>query len=276
MNNSINGDWSIPDFSSISNAVSSVLEITRPVMETLQQFHEIMYPLLEVIEKNRIKIIELGQGMASALKPLCAVDKLGDAQFVWWEYLTSEDEDAIIASNNINKTLRECMIQDRFKKTNNTIDKTLECQKMNKRKRLYVQSVQAFERGQSDLAVLGFTSVFDGLLTDISKNPTSSLKPRIVAIKEKLENEELLDHEEYAVLALAITFEKTVDSFSANSDFAKQEPKCLNRHWIAHGRSTRKKTKLDCVKMINIIYGLLLIDEISSSITTNSSSNQGD
>ena len=77
------------------------------------------------------------------------------------------------------------------------------------------------------------------------------------------------DHDEYATLTLALTLEKTLDSFSAFSDFSKKEPKGLNRHWIAHGRSTRKKTKLDCVKMINLIYGLLLIEQLDSLETTN-------
>ena len=72
-----------------------------------------------------------------------------------------------------------------------------------------------------------------------------------------------------------MTLEKTLDSFSAPSDFKGKEPKGLNRHWIAHGRATRKKTKLDCVKMINLIYGLLLIGELESTASSNSSCENG-
>ena len=146
---------------------------------------------------------------------------------------------------------------------------------MQKHKRLYSQSVNAFRNGDSDLAVTGFTSVLDGLLADISGNVTSSLKPRIDVIKQKLDNDELLNHDEYAILTLSMTLEKTLDSFSAHSDFNGKEPKGLNRHWIAHGRSTRKKTKLDCVKMINLIYGLLLIEDLESAVSDNSSFENG-
>ena len=156
-------------------------------------------------------------------------------------------------TNNVNKYLREYMIRERFQTVKNTIEKTLSCPKIQKHERLYVQSVKAFRDGASDLAVTGFTSVFDGLLADISNDPSASLVPRIKVIKEKLEKEELLTHDEYAILTFAYTFDKTLDSFSARSDFAGKEPKGLNRHWIAHGRSTRKKTKLDCVKMINLM-----------------------
>ena len=80
----------------------------------------------------------------------------------------------------------------------------------------------------------------------------------------KLSTDKVLNQDEYAMLALAITFEKTLDLFSSTSSFASKEPKYLNRHWIAHGRSLHKKTKLDCIKMINLIYGLLLIDKFDS------------
>ena len=124
-------------------------------------------------------------------------------------------------------------------------------------------------KGHNDLAVTGFTSVFDGLLSDISHNSTTNLKNRIDVIKKKIEKDETLDHDEYATLSLAITLEKALDSFSAFSDFSKKEPKELNRHWIAHGRSTRKRTKLDCVKMINLIAGLLLINDLESMSNNN-------
>ena len=146
---------------------------------------------------------------------------------------------------------------------------------LQKHKRLYFQSVKAFRNGDSDLAVTGLTSVFDVLLTEISGNPTSSLKARVEAIKKKLKNEELLDHDEYAMITLALTLERTLDSFSANSDFKGKEPKGLNRHWIAHGRSTRKKSKIDCVKMINLIYGLLLIVDLESTVSPNFSCKNG-
>lgn len=200
---------------------------------------------------------------------------MGDAQFVFWDYMTEEYVDAIVDSENINKTLREQMIRERFSKVYRIIDKTLSSAVMHKHKRLYSQSVKAFRNGGNDLAVTGFTSVFDGLLADTSGNPAASLKPRINVIKHKLENDELLDHDEYAMITFAMTLEKTLDSFSANSDFEGEEPKGLNRHWIAHGRSTRKKTKLDCVKMINLIYGLLLIGELESTASSNSSCENG-
>ena len=181
--------------------------------------------------------------------------------------LYDEFVDSVLEADSVDNVLREYIKRDNFLTLHKTIDKCCTHSLMKKRFRLFDQSVKAFENGYSDLAVIGFTSVFDGLLADVSKNPMSSLKPRVNVIITKLENNECLDQNEYASLAFAITYYKTVISFSENSDFSGQEPKCLNRHWIAHGRSTRKKTKLDCVKMINLIYGLLLIEKCGSTKT---------
>ena len=257
--------WQGYDFSGLGALISRMQEITRPVMEAVQSIQSALQPIVEAIEQYKPKVAEIGQALLQASRRFSAIRKMGDAQFVFWDYMTEEYVDAIVDSENINKTLREQLLRDRFSKVNRTIEKTLSSPAMQKHKRLYSQSVKAFRNGDSDLAVTGFTSVFDGLLADTSGNPAASLKPRINVIKQKLDNDELLDHDEYAMITLAMTLEKTLDSFSAPSDFKGKEPKGLNRHWIAHGRSTRKKTKLDCVKMINLIYSLLLIGDLESS-----------
>ena len=267
--------WQGYDFSGLSAALSRIQEITRPALEALQNIQSTLQPIVEALEQYKPKVAEIGQALLQATRPLSAIRKMGEAQFVFWDYMTDEFVDAIVGAENINKTLREQLIRDRFSAVNKTIDKTLSSAVMQKHKRLYSQSVNAFRSGDSDLAVTGFTSVFDGLLADTSGNPTSRLGPRINAIKQKLDNDELLNYDEYATITLAMTLEKTLDSFSAPSDFKGKEPKGLNRHWIAHGRSTRKKTKLDCVKMINLIYGLLLIGDIESTASSNSSCENG-
>lgn len=261
--------WQGYDFSGLSAALSRIQEITRPALEALQNIQSTLQPIVEALEQYKPKVAEIGQALLQASRRFSAIRKMGDAQFVFWDYMTEEYVDAIVDSENINKTLREQMIRDRFSKVNRTIDKTLSSPAMQKHKRLYSQSAEAFRDGNSDLAVTGFTSVFDGLLTDISGNPTSRLGPRIDVIKKKLDNDEFLDNDEYAMLTLALTLEKTLDSFSAPSDFKGKEPTGLNRHWIAHGRSTRKKSKIDCVKMINLIYGLLLIVDLESTVSPN-------
>ena len=254
--------WQNNDLSELKDIAFQIHEITRPLMEAMQTIRDLLHPIVQAAEQHKQEIIEFGQAFKDAARIMLTIEKLGTAQYVYWDYMTSEFIDEIIESKNINKTLREMMIRDRFSGVNDTIDKTLESNEIKEYKRLYNQSVKAFRNGDSDLAVTGLTSVFDGVLTFVSDNSSHQFPPRIEIIKKKLNEHSVLDHDEYAMLTLACTLEKTLASISKRYDFDGKEPKGLNRHWIAHGRTTRKKTKLDCVKMINLIYGLLLIGKL--------------
>ena len=260
--------------SSLSSAFVQL--IAQQIKESMKKLREILEPLRETVQQHYSWLAKHSNSLSRAGKILLAIRKMGEAQYVCWDFLDEEFVDEIAFSDNTNKTLRQYILQDKFKNVNDTIEKTCNNPIIKKHLRLYNQSVFAFQNGCSDLAVTGFTSVFDGLLSDISNNPTHRLDPRISFIKAKIEKDEFLDNDEIATLTFGLTFEKTIASFAASSSFKGKEPKGLNRHWIAHGRSVKKKTKLDCVKMINLIYGLLLIEELGSSVKPESSCVQGE
>ena len=143
--------WQGYDFSGLSAALSRIQEITRPALEALQNIQSTLQPIVEAIEQYRPKVAEIGQALLQATRPLSAIRKMGEAQFVFWDYMTDEFVDAIVGAENINKTLREQLIRDRFSAVNKTIDKTLSSAVMQKHKRLYSQSVNAFRSGDSDI-----------------------------------------------------------------------------------------------------------------------------
>ena len=257
----------LPDFSAFSEISKRIEEMMRPVSETLQRINDIMRPIVETIEKYKTQIQASMEVFSEAVQNMEVIERLGNAQFVCWEYKGLDFANQIIATKNINKTLREYLVKEKFSSVNNTILMCKSNSSMQKYLRLFNQAVAAYECGDNNIAVTGFTSVFDGLLADISGNNTHRLPPRISVVLKKLEKDEVLENDEYATLTLAYTFQKTVESFSESAPFDKKEPKGLNRHWIAHGRSCRKRTKLDCIKLINLIYGLLLINELEEKST---------
>ena len=247
-------NWKGPDFSQFAEIARKTQEMVRAITEASLRIREIFRPIVEITTKYREQISKFA-------RTFTAIQIMGEMQFVYWDMMDGQFIDELIESSNPNKTLRSFVSKNKFAYVNSTIDKCINNPKMQKYHRLFTQSVAAFQRGDSDLAVNGFTSVLDGLLSDITGKPTHRLQPRIDVIEAKLEKDEVLDNEEYAMLTLALTFHDAMETFSAPAPFDKKEPKGLNRHWIAHGRTRRKKTKLDCVKLINLIYGLLLINE---------------
>lgn len=254
----------IPGFSLLAEMVQNVQKAMQPLAEITASMQAFLQSFVAVIAEFQPKIDGIIAGLKVVYRPLIVIEKLGDAQFVQWDYLSEEYIEAILNTSNVNKTLRNLLEKDKFQFVNITIEKCKANPYLRKYMRLFEQSVTAFTHGQNDLAIIGFTSIFDGLLSDISGNSTHQLKPRLEIIESKLEKEEVLDSNEYAILALVITFQKAIATFALHAPFDGKEPSGLNRHWIAHGRSRRRKTKLDCVKLINLIYGLLLIHELDT------------
>lgn len=258
-------NWNMPDFSHLTELVRVVQESMRPIVETAQRVQEVLRPIVEIAAQYREKIASTINTVAKAAMVFVTIEAMGDSQFVYWKVMDKSFVEALVETQNVNKTLREALVKEKFTSTYTTIGESQNHPLMKKHLRLYTQAVAAFQSGHNDLAVNGFVSVFDGLLSAVSGKATHRLAPRIQEIEKKLEKEEVLENDEYATLTLAITFQKTMESFSQSVPFDQKEPKGLNRHWIAHGRSTRRKTKLDVVKMINLIYGLLLIHDLDAN-----------
>ena len=70
-----------------------------------------------------------------------------------------------------------------------------------------------------------------------------------------------LDEFELNDYILIATFTSAVDAFGTTVKFDEAEPE-LNRHRIAHGRMTRSMEKIDCIRIINLLYGTLLMGKL--------------
>ncbi|MCH5281907.1 MAG: hypothetical protein J1E61_10605 [Lachnospiraceae bacterium] len=267
MSNTFYDNEKLPSFSYVVEVRKALQAIMKPIADVVLKFEEIMRPFREFAESVQVRFEEMTAGLLEAKRLLDAAERLGEAQYVYWNHMTEDFINTIMDSQNINKTLREILTQDRFKIVDDTIKKCRDNEYMYRYVRLFDQAIMAFKNSQSDLAVIGLVSIIDGLLTDVSENHTTRIATRANIIMDKLEQNETIDSDEYALMTLMLSFQKTLETFSANSDFRGKEPKGLNRHWIMHGRSRRRKTKLDCVKLINFIYGILLIDKLGKEDT---------
>lgn len=266
-------DWDFPKFN-IPNGFLEELSATiknfnatyfGAIQETLNSFRTTYFDAIQsTLNEITSRFGEVAKGLSEWSRPYRAIEKLGDNQYVYWDYLDDEMIDKLLQSTNVNKTMRELNARKNYADIKAIASKCSESPRMAPYQTILKQAMTSFKNGGNELALLGFLSIIDGLLSDVSNNITStSIYGRANPILEKLENSEAVENNEYAELALLITFRDTMESLSAKSDFSKKEPKNLNRHWIMHGRSRRRKTRLDCVKMIRFIYGIILLDEFS-------------
>lgn len=257
-----NNDLELSQDQSSSDVMQSFRDVIISIATFEQNLAEMMRPIVEAISSMQTRMKEVLINFADTMRPIFVVELLGENQFVCWEYLSDVFINEIISADDVNAFLAKCMDSDEFESIDLTINNCLSHPLLIKNKRLFEQATVAFKGSYYDVALVGFTSVFDGLLSVASGIYNTSITNRANAILEKLETDEALDYDEYSIFALISTFQKTLESFAGFANFNEKEPDTLNRHWIMHGQSTRSKTAMDCIKIIHLIYGTLLLDDL--------------
>lgn len=246
------------DFNNLSNNFSGIYAIADLISERLKPYAQMM----KTIERNVKNTLE---SFAEKIKPLRAFYILAEHQFTYWKTLNSDDVEEIIATSDVNKYLAEKVNNKTFIDYNALCDEMVNSSLLSvANKSLLNQSVQAIDIGLYDLALVGIVTVFDGVLSVVTNDTTTSIIRRLNEIRDRMdslsdEEWETLNESEITVFGMYITWTESMKGFQKPSDFNKpeKEPKDLNRHWISHGRKTSNATKLDCCKMINALYGLM-------------------
>ena len=240
----------------ISEMANSIQQDVQPTIDVLNSIQAIIQPLIEAVAPVIANI-------ASYVRPMIAVEKLRNHQYVYWLPLEEDFVENIICADDVDDVLFLFSIRDEGKPLNGVIESCKQELLIKEHNLIFSQAVDAYRHEAYDLSIVGLLAVLDGILSEFSGDNTTRMKQRMEEIVEELDNGNPLQEEEYAVLMLGVTFYSTVESLSKSIDFSIREPEEINRHWIMHGRSVRKKTPLQCIKIIHCIYGAILINNLS-------------
>jgi len=255
-------------FNSFAEMIRPYAEIGRRIVENAgliaNRIMEIYSPFRDIINNIQEILVSAAKGMSAVFRPYIALSKLGDNQYIQWEGMTDDFIDLIINSDNPNKALRILYEKNHYHDFYYIAEQCMNSKLLGANVRILRQAINSFRVGDTDLAAIGLMVVIDGTLSRVpgtNKKDTSIYK-RAEKLCEKLKNEEALDSDEFATLSLIVSFEKTITSVGQKSDFSSKEPQNINRHWMLHGRSKRRKTKLDCVKLLRFLYSIIIIQEL--------------
>ncbi|MDO4846676.1 MAG: hypothetical protein Q3968_00900 [Clostridiaceae bacterium] len=229
----------------------------------------------DISERTGEFIKEIGRLAEKALaclpftRQFLSISYLANAQYVYWDYLDDDFENDLLNADNTDEVLLQYHKKDKFKSVLDTAEKCLNSSLIQSNRSLFEQSVKAFKRGDCDISVVGLIATIDGMVPLFPDKPRLlDLKERIEPILKKLENQEAVDKEEFSEYIFITTFSNTYKTIWADSYFIDEEPPNLNRHWIVHGRSSHDNTKLDCIKLIHFLYGIILLDELTKASDT--------
>lgn len=232
-----------------------------PIQETIQKYNAVLQPIIDASKQveDRFKQITASISVPDSLK---VVSKMKESQYVYWDYLTSAFIDGAINSIDFEMFLLDYESRDNYKSSERLISECDVHPFLQQYKVLFSQAIKSYRNEQYNIASTGITAIIDAVLSEATQNPTHKPKERCNAILDKLMVSDDVADEEYATLTLFMTFNAMVKSFYESIPFSNLEPSFLNRNWIMHGRIQREMTRLDCIKLLRFLYGIILIDYI--------------
>lgn len=262
-----------------SPEVRYISEIGKKVQDelpvVLEQFAKEIAPYADMARQFTVNVAPYLLQMAQISAELRVYALAGEAEYVIWEVLPKtfmEEAYNVQSKEALLELIRQWMNIRDFIDICKVID-SIATNEYLKDVPVLSQSVKAYERNDYDLASLGFTAMLDRLLSAYSGLITStSISKRVKAISEKIINdgEGVLDDYDVKDYVLITTYLKTIELFGTDSRFNGNIPD-LNRHWIMHGRMGRKMDQVDCIRLINMLQGTILLAELQERIDTDQS-----
>ncbi|ABR48424.1 hypothetical protein Amet_2266 [Alkaliphilus metalliredigens QYMF] len=122
-------------------------------------------------------------------------------------------------------------------------------------KSLFKDCLESVDRGKYIISIISLITILEGVLSIFGDNPNSIKMIRVARyhMDESKNKGRLID---YLIWLSNYTF---INEIYKNSEFDKNEPDSVNRHWLLHGRSKNEWQECDCIKICNAIHCLVTI-----------------
>ena len=231
----------------LAEALQKHIEMMQPIIEIAREYTEMMRPIIEATEAFKAQFGDITAKALKAMRPFLAINKFKDVQYVYWDFISIDFMEEVIASDNVNKTLQTYESQNKFQKSESVIIECLHHPYILSQAHVFEQTIRAYHNDQYDLATIGLLSVIDSVLSEASRNLTHNPLKRCKSIFDKIENKNPLDSDEYAIVSLGLTYQGTVESLYKTVPFQKKNQKNLNRHGLCMVVQKGKRRQLDCI-----------------------------
>ena len=190
-----------------------------------------------------------------------AVQKMADAQIVFTGDLTLDLAQKICQSNDVAATVEQFYTENDHQELDSVINRCRQAKQISAYSELFSQTISAYQATHYHLACLGMLAMVDGALSDVSENKKTSYRVRLQEIEKKIADKFELNDLEKKLMCIYVSMDSFEESIFKNSDFTKDEPEDLNRHWMIHGRTRREYTELDFIKIILWLDAIIFLDE---------------
>ena len=188
------------------------------------------------------------------------VDKMANAQIVFTDDFTLELAHKFCEEPDIVQAV------DRYYYEGGHISPLIETLKqhdgMEMYQRFYEEIIAAFQQEHYQLACTGLFSLADGILADASDmQGCVNYEKRIKKIEERISNNEELTGLDRKFWCVYTGLNAVTGTMFNGKPFTEKEEDLLNRNWLQHGRTHRTYTRMDFLKALLLVDGILFFAE---------------
>lgn len=263
-----------PAFEQMRELSAKIQQTTLTALTALnEKLSEVMEPYEQFIQEFSANVLPTLYEISKGSSKLSTIYLLGEAEYVTWKIIPDsfyEQTRTIRDSHVLLESVNDWLADEKYSSVDVTLNKLGE-QEILKDYPLFHQSMNAYKNGDNDIAVTGFTALTDRLLSEYTGQiKVVNIQKRVQALDDRIGKEGNIDLDELDLdqYTLVTTYTQALDVFGKRVEFTEDEPD-LNRHWIMHGRMERSMKQIDCVRVINILYGTILMKKLGDDLADN-------
>ena len=196
-----------------------------------------------------------------------ATSKLIENQFVFTDNLTPALAHEIYQGADVEEVMTRYYFDNDGQNMEKLIQRCKYSNYIREYRELYHQILNAYDREDYLLACIGLFSLVDGLLAECSGMiEQTGFKKRLERISDKLADKVVLNEIDKKTICIYEAFKKFDCSVFNDSVFSDKEPPMVNRHWDVHGRTHRKHTRIDFLKVLLWLDAVIYLHDKSTQL----------
>ena len=196
-----------------------------------------------------------------------ATSKLIENQFVFTDNLTPDLAHEIYQGADVEEVMTRYYFDNDGQNMEKLIQRCKYSNYIREYRELYHQILNAYDREDYLLACIGLFSLVDGLLAECSGMiEQTGFKKRLERISDKLADKVVLNEIDKKTICIYEAFKKFDCSVFNDSVFSDKEPPMVNRHWDVHGRTHRKHTRIDFLKVLLWLDAVIYLHDKSTQL----------
>lgn len=251
--------------------MSEYKDALNGIIKAMSIFSKRLLPYKNWFDENIDNISLLLSGISNFATWSAAIDKLAKVQIVFTDDLNFEFARIINNSNDVENEIKHYYFDNSYEKMNNLIQRCKDSELLQDYASFFYEIMNSYNNEDYQLACLGLFAIIDGLLTDISNLNKTNYKVRIKTITDKIDKRLPLNQLDRKLLCIYQSINSNEvfnNSILGNADLNKKEPDNLNRHWLLHGRTNKKYTRYDCLKIFLWIEALIILNDNLEKVET--------